>query len=133
MNDVLQEVFSLDFKDRPKYDTLREIFQTKIEYIKNKKEMLNYKPLVSTRAISTSDEKTRIVSDKSISDEFLQSLVNFQSNQVSAIYGNTFDTAIISVEVECQPIVEYQTQDENACLINFNLNAQEDQDMDSAV
>lgn len=96
MKDILQEVFQLGFKDKPRYDILKQMFQQKIDDIKLRLEVQDQNETQPYNGNTTlrREERIRLITDKCISDEFLLSLVTMNSNDMNG----TIDAQMIPNE-----------------------------------
>ena len=72
MKDIIQEVFSLGFKEKPRYDTIRQMFQKNMEETQL---LLGAKPQIYSKCPIS---RPTSLYDMSISEEFLHSINKIQ-------------------------------------------------------
>ena len=82
MRDIIEEVFTLSFKDKPDYYNLKKMFQQKIEEIKVR--LVDEEESFCNSSFYPSDEtKMQSGSDNFISDEFSRSFMILKEMDVS--------------------------------------------------
>ena len=82
MRDIIEEVFTLKFKDKPDYDNLKKMFHQKIEEIKVRP-VDEEESFFNSSFYPSYETKMQSGSDNFISDEFSRSFMILKEMDVS--------------------------------------------------